>query len=576
MLGRTSPQGELFRPDNLYMDHVGADSFYAFLASARHDLFNDEDFAGLYRDQVGRPSVPPSQLCVALILQAREGVSDDEAIQRTSYDLRWKVALGLELEEKLCAKSTLQLFRAKLILHEDYERLFEASIEACREAGLLKRKKLEVAIDTTPVLGRGAVKDTFNLISDQIRRVVIEVAELKGHEPAELFTEQGLTRHSGKTSFKGGLEVDWSDASERRAVVEQLVADAKVGLQLAKASLRGYASNAEKTCSLREARDLLADLLLQDIEEDPEDGGGPAIRRGTSKDRIVSTTDPEMRHGRKSDSKNFNGYKASVVAETESGVILATDARSGNVHDATNAVDLIKKAARNSGNELSRVLGDTAYGSTQTVRDLEELGATVIAKAPPSNVRGSCFTLDEFKVDEKRGVATCPAGKRSIRRDHVTNTDPPASRYMFSRNDCNACKLRSNCTTARVTARSLSITENTLELQRRRKEQRTQRFKKSYRRRVVVEHRIGRLAQLGVRQARYFGTAKVAFQVSLLATIANLGLAAARAVRWLQNTLNGNTEFLSRLRAQLIFALCLASANQRPISPARARAISLA
>ena len=141
---------------------MGRDSFYGFLATARQRLFRDADFAGLYRKDFGRPSVPPSQLCIALLLQAREGVSDEEAIQRTAFDLRWKVALALEVDEKLCAKSTLQLFRAKLIMHEEYQHLFEKSIESCRKAGLMKRKKLEIAVDSTPVFGRGAVKDTFN------------------------------------------------------------------------------------------------------------------------------------------------------------------------------------------------------------------------------------------------------------------------------------------------------------------------------------------------------------------------------------------------------------------------------
>jgi hypothetical protein len=43
----------------------------------------------------------------------------------------------------------------------------------------------------------------------------------------------------------------------------------------------------------------------------------------------------------------------------------------------------------------------------------------------------------------------------------------------------------------------------------------------------VVEHRIGRLVQLGVRQAKYFGKAKTRFQIALTATVANLMLVAA-------------------------------------------------
>ena len=533
MLGRQSPQGELFRPDNVYRDHVGRDTFYGFLSSSRHRLFRDQDFAGLYRRDWGRPSVPPSQLCVALLLQAREGVSDDEAIQRTAYDLRWKVALGLDLDEKLCAKSTLQLFRAKLILHDEYQQLFQSSIEACRKAGLLTRKKLEVALDTTPIFGRGAVKDTFNLISDQIRCVVTEVVVLKGYDQEKLVAEHGLGRHFGK-SFKGEVELDWDDPEQKRALVGQLVADARVVLEMSRKALRGYAREAEKAKKLRESRELLADLLLQDIEEEPEDGGGPRIRQGTSTDRKVSTTDTEMRHGRKSHSKTFDGYKASVAVETESGVILATDARPGNVHDSEGSADLVDDAERAGKQKVERVIGDTAYGSIDTRQKLEKRGAKMIAKAPPLPAKKGMFTLDDFRIDQKRGVATCPAGKKSSRRDRMKKVN--GVRYAFARTDCDGCPLRSKCTSAKG-ARSITIAEHTEELQRLRRHQRTKTFRKIYRRRVIVEHRIARLVQLGVRQARYVGKAKVAFQISLAATITNLVLAVSAASRGLRLSL---------------------------------------
>lgn len=525
MLGRQSPQGELFRPDHIYLDHVGTDSFYGFLGSEGRRLFKDEDFSGMYQQGWGRPSVPPSQLAVALLLQHHDGVSDEEAIQRSAYDLRWKVALGIELDEKLCAKSTLQLFRAKLVLHEQYGRLFEKSVEACRKAGLLKRRKLEVAIDTTPVLGRGAVKDTFNLVSDQIRRVVERACDLKGWDRDDVTAEHGLGKHFAK-SFKGSVELDWSDPQARRALVGQLVGDAKVALELATKALRGYARDSEKTQELREARDLLADLLQQDIEEEPEDGQGPRIRQGTRRDRVVSTTDPEMRHGHKSHSKGFEGYKASVVAESRSGVILATDARAANVHDGQGASDLVKEADRQSEGKVERVLGDTAYGSIETRREFEDLDLEVVAKAPPVPRRQGCFTVEDFKIDTQRGVAKCPAGKRSIRRDRARGPYP-GWKYVFSRKDCGSCPLRHACTTSRISARMVTVTEATEALRKLRRKQKTKTFQRTYRRRATVEHRIGRLRHLGIGQARYLGKAKVAFQVALAATVANLTLAAS-------------------------------------------------
>lgn len=529
MLGRHSPQGELFRPDNIHLDHVGRDTFYGFMARTRHRMFRDRDFAGLYRKDWGRPSVPPSQLCIALLLQAKEGVSDDEAIQRTAFDLRWKVALGLDVEDKLCAKSTLQLFRAKLVLHEKYQNLFQASVDACRREGLLKAKKLEVAIDTTPVFGRGAVKDTFNLISDQIRSVVDAIAVLKGYDGDEFVEEQGLGRHFG-SSFKAQVEIDWDDPDQKRSVVAQLVADAKLTLKLVKSALCGHAKGAEATVDLRAASDLLAELLLQDIDDDPEDGGGPGIKRGTKTDRIVSTTDPEMRHGRKSHSKTFNGYKAAVAVDVKDGVVLAADVIPGNAHDSEGAADLAKSAGKSAKQSVDTVLGDTAYGSMATRDEITKAtkGAKVIAKvAPASKRKGVEFTVEDFAIDIVNGVATCPAGKTSIRRERPNGDH----RFIFSRNECKQCPLRAKCTTAKVNARIVTVTDRYEELSLLRKQQRTKQFKRRYRRRTKVEHRIARLVQLGARQARYFGRAKVACQIAFAAAAANLVLAARSAIR---------------------------------------------
>lgn len=543
MLGHKDGQGALFRADHVYREHVGRESFYGILGEEGGRRFRDEDFVGLYRSG-GRPSVPPSQLCVALLLQVHDGVSDAEAIARSAYDLRWKVALGLEMDEKLCAKSTLQLFRAKLVVHEAYGRIFETSVAACRRAGLKKRAVHEVAIDTTPILGRGAVKDTYNLISDGIRAAVREISRLKQKPQGELVSEAGLERHFG-TSFKGECDLDWSDKEARRALVGELVADARQTLELCSRAMRGHRT--EVTASLREARKLLSELLLQDIEEDPEDGQGPRIRQGTTKDRIVSTTDPEMRHGHKSHSKGFEGYKASVVCDAN-GVIVATRVQPANEADGAHAAELIDQASETMGTPIKRALGDTAYGNMDVRETLQERDIEVVAKAPPAPRRAD-FTHEDFTIDAKKGVARCPAGKRSIRRDRVGDD---GFKYVFSRRDCTPCPLRTQCTTGKVAARMITVNERSAALTKLRRHQKTKGFKQRYRRRIVVEHGIGRLIHLGLRHARCFGKAKTACQTALTATVANLMLAVATC-RSEQDSGRGARQRIARIASWIRF-----------------------
>src|SRR5437660_10045238 len=105
MMGERSAQDRLFAADHIYLDYVGRDTLYGYLAQHRRQLFRDEDFAILYCRNNGRPSVPPSVAVSILFLRAYDSGSFVEVIERTKYDLRWNVALVLAIEEFPIEKS---------------------------------------------------------------------------------------------------------------------------------------------------------------------------------------------------------------------------------------------------------------------------------------------------------------------------------------------------------------------------------------------------------------------------------------------------------------------------------------
>lgn len=216
MLGKRSGQRGLFEADNQYLEFVGRESFYGFLASQRGILFRDEDFSEFYCADNGRPSVPPSLLANALLLQTHDQVSDEEAKARADYDLRWKVALGIEVDQRPFAKSTLQLFRAQLILKEKMRAVFVRSLELAKQSGYLKERRLKVLLDTTFILGRGAVKDTYNLLGDGIQQLCRTLAQSNQQELKEWVETQGFQPYFG-SSLKGQAAVNWDDEQSRLA-----------------------------------------------------------------------------------------------------------------------------------------------------------------------------------------------------------------------------------------------------------------------------------------------------------------------------------------------------------------------
>ena len=117
-VGERCSQRSLFEAEHLYLYHVRRHSFYGFLALMRNQLFQDKKFAELYCSNDGRDSLLPSLLATALLLQTHDKVGDDEAKRRDDFDIRWKVVLCIGIDERPFAKSTLQLFRAHLTLHD--------------------------------------------------------------------------------------------------------------------------------------------------------------------------------------------------------------------------------------------------------------------------------------------------------------------------------------------------------------------------------------------------------------------------------------------------------------------------
>ena len=168
-------------------------------------------------------------------------------------------------------------------------------------------------LDTSAILGRGAVKDTYNLLADGIVKLAKALAGITGSEPGVWAREKGLTRYFGN-SLKGEGHIDWGDKQARGTFLKAVVADADGLLQMARKVMQTQIDE-QTQGRLGAAAELLAQLLLQDVERLPE---GAAIKQGVSPDRVISVHDPEMRHGHKSKTRRFNGHKMAVAVDTES------------------------------------------------------------------------------------------------------------------------------------------------------------------------------------------------------------------------------------------------------------------
>ena len=435
MLGERSDQRGLWEADRLYLDHVGKDTFYGLLASLRGQLFRDSDFAEFYCVDNGRDSVPPSLLATALLLQTHDKVSDAEAKARADFDIRWKVALGIEIEDRPFAKSTLQVFRAQLILHDKVRAVFESSLRLARQSGYLKKRGMGVALDTTNILGRGAVRDTCNLLADGIVKLLRALAAVEGSDVKGWAKAQGYERYLG-SSIKGESAIDWSDKRARAGLLATIVADADRLLELSRQAQEVLPEGSPERQGIVAAAELLGQLLLQDVERT---GEGIGLKDGVSKDRMMSVHDPEMRHGHKSSSRRFDGHKAAIVVDTDSQLITAVEVLPGNAPDNLGALELVERSEANTGVPVEEALGDAAYGDGDTRQAFADAGRTLIARVPGRPNRKH-FPKEDFQIDLEEVTCTCPAGQVTREAaaggeaDRVHGTDSQVASLPVRRN----------------------------------------------------------------------------------------------------------------------------------------------
>ncbi len=538
MLGKRSPQGGLFGADRQYLKFVGEDSFYGFLAREGWKLFRDEDFAALYCADNGRTSVPPSLLAIALLLQTHDRVSDEEAKARADFDLRWKVALGMEIDTRPFAKSTLQCFRAQLVIHEGARAIFRRSLEYAKGLGHLKGRKMRAALDTTHILGRGAQEDTYNLIAEGIRILSRELARADRRKWEGWLGAHDLARYA-EPSIKGAAEVDWDDPASREAFLSGLIGEGQRLVELARQARSQLEADSEGDRRIAQAAELLTQLLWQDVEPTER---GYRIKQGTARDRIPSAHDPECRHGHKSQGKSFTGHKAAVAVEPESQLITAAGVVAGNASDGESAAHLVQESEANTGLQVEQVIGDTAYGGMKARQELGECaeGASerreVIAPTVKPGLRPGRITKLDFAIDVEGDLVRCPMGHETRQWSWVWvkagKGKQRAKRFAFPKEVCCACTRYGECVQdQRRRGRFITLHPQEAGLQAARAMENTDCFRQQYRQRITVEHRIARLVRLGMRQARCFGRAKTRLQLLLAATVANLTLIAGKVAQ---------------------------------------------
>jgi transposase len=489
---------------------------FVFLREHRHELFDEQfqaELAEAYADSPkGQPPVPPARLALALILQAYTGAGDDEVIEATVMDRRWQLVLDcMGAEDPPFSKGTLVGFRKRLIERDLDRRLIERTVELAARTRGFGARALRAALDSSPLWGAGRVEDTFNLMGHALRKALGVIAVLQGRGQAAGITvlaQQAGTPELAASSLKAALDADWDDPAARGEALARVLGL----LDRAEAFIAGQAGDQAAAAAVTVARQ----VRDQDVDAP---GPAPSLRRGVAKDRRISVEDSQMRHGRKSRSVLFDGYKRHVLRDLDTGLVPAVGITPANVPEAsvTGGIAADLDAA---GWHLAELHIDRAYLSSALVRDRDG-DLAIFCKAWRVRNASGRFAKDQFALDFAAGQLTCPA--------RVSMPFQPGKTVRFPKDTCAACPLRARCT-ASSSGRSVAIHPDEALLAELRQRQQTPEGRQKLRERVAVEHTLAHVGHWQGRRARYLGTRKNLFDLRRVAVVHNLHIIARQPV----------------------------------------------
>jgi hypothetical protein len=472
-------------------------------------------------------------------------------MRRASSDIVWRAAMGLVIGGPTPSERTMRDFEAFLRERDPvsdlprYLLLHEHIVHLSVWSG--RGQDGTWAMDSTPQYCYGAVLDTVRLLGDGLRLIATSYAGATG-TPVIILADRWKLPLLLAKSTKGHLSIEWRDRDARSRVITKLAEDATRVISVVQAELGSIEDGPRKKALISRCDGVLA-VIAQDLEA--TEGGRLVIAQGVAQNRVISITDPEARHGRKSKSQTFNGFKVNILGDVVSGLITAVSVTAGNGHDAPPGHELIARARRLRV-KMKTVLADTAYGGAFDRHQLSVVhGVALIAPPPPVSKQGDGVQRREFDIDFAAMTATCPNKVTTTVVERVEDHAEPHLRFRWPVEACNQCPLVASCLRKKREVRSPSgddadqpvkaiqrrnrprTTGRVLDLHPHEQELRAARdawndpvVRRQYRDRTQCERLVSQVVRHGGRQARAWGQAAANLQVHAIVMRCNLELLA--------------------------------------------------
>lgn len=519
-------QRSFFEADQLYQGlfdrHPGAERFTFFSKHVLPQLQTlRPKLEAMYCVDNGRPGEEPVLLLGTLLLQFMERKPDRQATECCVFDLRWKLALGMEADAEGFHPTTLVKFRQRLIKHGLEDIGFDAALEAMHLAGYLGSKSKRQRVDSSHVIGLVSrmsrlenVRETIRLALESIRKQSTFSESVLWHQWWERYVEN-----------KPDFRVDKAELQKR---FNQAGKDAAAILAWAKAPSQAYGK--------LKAVELLSRVFEENFEINQEDESCSPLRAQPA-GAVQNPHDPQAQWSSKSTTKDkeWVGYKVQVSetvspqrcekGEPTSNVITAIVTQPAISSDKAALPEVEEHWEEREVEKPDILFVDGGYTSGHELARAQKEERELMGPMAPSACKNERFRVECFDVSVEERKAICPAGHKNAQCSKLTEKKTGKINYRieFSWKNCEQCSLKEKCLAKDQKHRTITVQEHHTLMQARRREQQKDTFKKEMEQRNGIEGTISELVRAhGMRRSRYRGEAKTRLQNFMIGAACNI------------------------------------------------------
>jgi transposase len=445
-------------------DLVPADHFYRHLDRALDLSFVRELVQDSYAAGIGRPSIDPVVFFKLQLVMFFDGIRSERHLMRLAADrlsVRWY--LGYNLDEAMPDHSSLTRIRVRYGL-EMFRRFFEVIVEQCQRAGLVWGR--ELYFDATQVQAAAALESLtarFAVEARQARAAREADGPYENGEALEGVQEpqQALEAHLAALFRPGdGEDADIPYAPTPTSLPRSLSDALREELEVANATRH--------------------DWIAQEGRQQREIRG---VYQRTA-DFRVSATDPDATPMRLKGGGTHLGYQTHYVVDGgKQRIIVEALVAPGEVMENQPMLDLLWRARFHWKLRIRQVTGDTKYGTLENIRAVEDMGIRAYVPLPNWEQNSAYFGASNFSYDAEHDRYVCPNGQ-ALRRTHTSEAGQRIL-YRAQASICRNCPLRSQCTPAKKSGRSVYRSFGEEYLERVRAYHQTPAYEKAMRKRKV-------------------------------------------------------------------------------------------